>query len=263
MAKDTANSVTTRSSSSANGNAKIPSALKVSFWDDMVKLEFCPELPESQKTETRRYDYDNTWITCITRVKCNELFEAYENVIVPAIKENRQDDVSIPIAGVNLLSINTGVDLYNDGEAHPYIELIKNVDPQTLKSSSSIMYEFVRGEYIHGYNKDTGTFGQRVLTNNELKVFMKDLNTFREASTKSYVHAARCVDKSYKDMISNSLKQIGSQVGADLSMNNTYNREGMGYGSIFDNKGGNNSMPAPQQQYGALDDLDALGDELS
>lgn len=256
-----ANDVNTRSNNIANGSAKVPSALKVTFWNDMLKLEFAPELPEMKRTETRRYDWDNTWITCISRAKCNELFEQYETIIKPAIKSKTAESVSIPIASVNLLTISTGVGedgFYEDNDVHPYIELVKNVDPATLKSDTSIRYEFVHGEVIHGYNRATGDFKERELTCNELDTFMKDLNGFREASSKTYVHAARCVDKAYKDSITNGLHKIGEKVGADLSFTSSYNRDGMGYGSIFDKSNGGKGDAAPTQSYGALEDLEEL-----
>lgn len=250
--------VTTRNMSLTNGFAKIPSALEVTYWNDMVKLVFSPELPESKRTETRRYDYDNQWTTCISRMKCNELYKLYEEILVPAMKEKKQKRVSVPIAGVNLLSVDTGVDLYNDGDVHPYIELTKNIDPETLKSDTSIMYEFAHGEYILDHNPKSGEFAERVITTNECDVFMKDLVVFREACTKSFVHAARCVDRAYKDNISNSLRKIGEKVGADLSFMSTYSREGMGHGSIFDKSNGGNGNAAPRQQFSNIDDLDEL-----
>lgn len=251
-------SVNTRNTSMTNGFAKIPSALEVSYWDDMVKLAFSPELPESKRTETRRYDYDNQWVTCISRAKCNELYNLYETLIKPAFQKKEQQRVSVPIAGVNLLSIDTGVDLYGDGEVHPFIELTKNVDPTTLTSNSSIMYEFATGEYILNHDPKSGNFSERVVTQNECDTFMKDLVVFREASSKSYVHAARCVDRAYKDSISNSLKKIGEKVGADLSFMNTYSRDGMGHGSIFDRNNGGNGSAAPSQQFQNIDDLAEL-----
>ena len=250
--------ITTRNMSLTNGFAKIPSALEVTYWNDMVKLAFSPELPESRRTETRRYDYDNQWITCISRIKCNELYKLYEDIIIPAIKGKEQKRVSVPIAGVNLLSIDTGVALYDDGDVHPYIELTKNIDPETLKSETSIMYEFAHGEYILDHNPTSGEFAERVITNNECDVFMKDLIVFREACTKSFVHAARCVDRTYKENISNSLKKIGEKVGADLSFMNTYNREGMGHGSIFDRSNGGNGNAAPSQHFSNINDLEEL-----
>ena len=250
--------ITTRNMSFTNGFSKIPSALEVTYWNDMVKLAFSPELPETKRTETRRYDYDNQWITCISRAKCNELYRLYEEIIKPAMNSKEQKRVSVPIAGVNLLSIDTGVELYNDGVVHPYIELTKNIDPETLKSDTSIMYEFAHGEYILDHNPKSGEFSERIVTENECDLFMKDLISFREASSKTFVHAARCVDRSYKDSISNSLKKIGEKVGADLSFMNTYSRNGMGHGSIFDKANGSNGSAAPRQNYSSIDDLDEL-----
>ena len=250
--------VNTRNMAMTNGFAKIPSALQVTYWNDMVKLEFAPELPESKRTETRRYDYDNVWITCISRTKCNELYRQYEERIIPAINTKEQKRISIPIAGVNLLSIDTGVDLYGDGGVHPFIELTKNVDPETLKSNTSIMYEFANGEYIVDHNSGTGSFAERVVTTNELDTFMRDMNSFRSASSKAYVHAARCVDKTFKDNLNSGLRKIGEKVGADLSFTSAYNRDGMGHGSIFDKSNGGTGGAAPRQQYGNLDDLDEL-----
>ena len=255
MANNEQANVNTRNMSVTNGSAKIPSALDVTYWNDSVKLKFNPELPESKRTETRRYDYDNGWITCISRTKCNELAKQYEEIIIPSLKNNEQKSVSIPIAGVNLLSINTGVDLYGDGKAHPYLELVKNVDPQTLKSDTSIMYEFNYGEYIVDYDKTTGNFAERVLTMNELDTFMKDLVSFREASSKSYVHAARCVDRAYKDSITNSLKKIGEKVGADLSFTSSYHKSLLSKLDQNDKNNGGKGNDAPKQQYDNLEDL--------
>ena len=158
MANNNRVSITTRNMTITNGFSKVPSALEVSYWDDMVKLAFTPELPETKRSETRRYDYDNQWITCITRAKCNELYKLYEEIIIPAINAKTQKRVSVPIADVNLLSLDTGVDLYSDGEVHPYIELTKNIDPETLKSDTSIIYEFNHGEYILDHNPSSGEF---------------------------------------------------------------------------------------------------------
>ena len=251
-------STNTKNMSITNGYAKIPSAMEVSYWDDMVKLAFSPELPESKRTETRRYDYDNQWITCMTRMKCNELYKAYEDEIIPALKNKEQCRVSVPVAEVNQIAIDTGVSLYDDGECHPFIELVKNIDPNTRISSTTIMYEFYPGEYISNHNPATGDFGERIITHNELSVFMSDLIAFRNASSKAYIHAARCVDRAYKDNINTSLQKIGEKVGADISFRANYRRDGVGHGSIFDNANSSQSQSATPQQYSSLEDLDDL-----
>lgn len=265
MANDSNNkpNINTRNMVMTNGFARIPSALEVSYWNDGVRLAFSPELPESRRTETRRYDYDNQTITVITRQKCNELAEQYEEILKPAIKRKEQKRISIPIADVNLLSIDTGVTLYQDGNVHPFLELTKNINPETLIGSTSIMYEFNSGEYIIDHDPKTGNFAERIVTENELDLFMKDLSSFREASSKTYIHAARCVDNAFKNSITSSLKKIGERVGADMSFMGSYSRDGMGHGSIFDKSNGGTGDPAPKQQYGALEDLDDLGGLLN
>ena len=83
-------SVNTRSSSSANKKTKLePILLISSFWDDMMKIQFCPQLPESQRTENKQFDRENATTTCISREKCNELATLYENIILPKLKESR------------------------------------------------------------------------------------------------------------------------------------------------------------------------------
>jgi hypothetical protein len=249
-------SVNTRNGNSTNGRAKVPTALEVSYWDDMVKLSFSPELPESLKTETKRYDYDNQWTTCIVRAKCNELVNAYTEIILPALNDNKQERVSITVANVNSIAIDTGVDLYNDGECHPFIEFVKNIDPETLKSNEKISYEFSKGDFIHGHNPVTGEFKERVITHNELYNFVKDLDTFRDAASKTYVHAARCVDRTWKDALTNNLQKIGEKVGADLSYHGNYRRDGMGYGSIFDKPAANTGATVDQHVISSMDELE-------
>ena len=65
--------VNTRGASFKNSTSEKPCALLVTYWNDMVRLEFAPELPENEQTENRKYDYKHTVSTCLTRAKCNEL----------------------------------------------------------------------------------------------------------------------------------------------------------------------------------------------
>lgn len=251
-------STNTRGYTTSNGRAGIPSALEVSYWDDMLRLAFTPELPENQKTETRRYDYNNSWITCISRDKANLLANAYEETIKDAIKNNVQKSVSIPVAGVNQLVLDTNV---VDGVSHPLLKLVKDINPDTLKSDRVISYEFNTNELIVDYNEKEGKFGKRLLLNNELDVFIHDLSSFREASGKAYVHAYRTVERTYKDMVLDNTRKIGEKVGAEISYNSNYRRDGMGYGSIFD-KNNNNSEKAPTSSVGSMEELDMALEEL-
>ena len=112
------NNVNTKGASFKNVSADKPCALIITYWNDMVKLEFAPELPENEQTENRKYDYEHTVSTCVTRAKCNELVNGYKNVIVPAIKACEDKAISVPIAQVNQLQISTNI---KNGEPLPVI----------------------------------------------------------------------------------------------------------------------------------------------
>lgn len=243
---DDRKSVNTRSASLTNKKTTMtPILLLTSFWDDMLKLTFCPELPESQRTENRRFDRDHGTITCISRDKCNELYNIYKEQIEPVLKDEAAEKknvfYSVTVADVNQVGI--GLRIGEDGEYHSYISLIKDINPETLICNNITEFEFPKGEYVENYNPKDGSFGERKFTHNGLDVFCKDLNEFRRASGKAYVHAARCVDRSYKDMVYDGIVAIGEKVGASIQTsgngNSRYGRTGQG--SLFDRDGGASS----------------------
>lgn len=249
-----------------NGKADVPCALNVVYWDDGIKLEFCPELPKAQQTETRRYDYEHSIMTVLTRSKCNELYDRYVEVLIPAIKEGRDAAISVPIANVHQLQIGTGVG--TDGVPNPFVRLIKNIDDNTLtaKHEDIIKYTFNRGEYILNYDPVTGTFSERVLTYNEFALFMKDMKSFIAAGSNAYVHTHRVVERYHKDTMDNKLNKIGEKLGIDLSYKHKYGSNGHGgQGSIFDNKPANIAPPQGQttiSDMGALDAALGIDDDV-
>lgn len=246
--------VNTRGASFKNSNSKKPSALIVTYWNDMVKLEFAPELPENEQTENRKYDYKHTVSTCLTRAKCNELVNAYKNIIVPAIKACENKKVSVPIANVNQLQIDVNL---VDNEPHPVLKLIQNINADNLQATENniIYYEFNTGEYILNYEPTNGTFSERVITHNEIDLFMSDLENVKNAGSNAYIHTDRCVNKYWKDSIDTKLNRIGEANGLSLSFKPQYGNNGKGgNGSIFDNKPSNND--APTQSIESMEELD-------
>lgn len=262
---DNQKSVNTRSSTIVNKKTKLePVLLVTSFWDDMVKMQFCQQLPEGQRTENRQFDRENAILTCVSREKCNELANLYKTHIKPRLDDITSPkeplSVSVPIANVNQLAL--GIDVDSNGEYITYLELIKNIDPQTLVSNNIIRFEFPKGEYIINYDPSSGSFAERVITHNGIDVFAHDLEDFRSASSKAYVHAARCVDRAYKDILYGGIVTIGEKVGANMQTNGTGNsRYGRlpftNQGSIFEQGGGNNSPMNNPSNVMSLDDLDA------
>ena len=241
---------------STNGKCEVPSALTVTYYDDRIKLEFAPELPDDKKTETRRYDYDNVVFTYLTRTKANELYDAYQEVIIPAIKNGLSAQVSVPIAQINQLQIDTDPDA--SGTPRPKIKLIKNIDVNTLTVADEnvVSYEFNTGEYILGYNPKTGEFKERIVTYNEFKLFMHDLHEFVDATSNAYVHVDRNVNRYWKDSVTDKLIKIGSANGLDLSYRSR-NTSSATTGSIFSSK------PSEINTNGVtLNSLDQIDSEL-
>lgn len=252
------NAVQTRSTSStSDANAQTPILLMTAFQNDMLKLTFCNELPASQQTETMRFDRKNPIVTCIVRDKCNVLYEAYEKELKPMLEGEtpmEPHSVSITVANVNQIALATAPD--GNGGWQTELRLIKGIDPQTLTSTNVTTFVFPKGEYITDYNPNDGSFKDRKITHNGIDVFASDLNTFKIASSKAYVHAARCVDKSYKDMMYDAIVQIGNKVGAEIQQRGqgTGARYGSGSASLFDKSSNSstiNSMPSM-----SLDDLE-------
>lgn len=263
---DNKKSINTRSVSMANSRSVTePLLVLTSFWDDMLKLVFYNRLPENQRSENRQFDMEHGTITCISREKCNELANLYEDEIKPRLKnteaEKKPYSVSVPIANVNQLAI--GISVTEEGEYRTYLELIKDIDPDTLTSKRVFHFEFPMGEYIVGYNPENGSFKERCLTHNGVDVFCKDLGDFRSASSKAYVHAARCVDKAYKDMIHGGIVAIAEKVGASIPTQGIGNsRYGKPQGSIFDQSNNAPNMNIPTMSLDELESELAAADEV-
>lgn len=244
--------VSTRGYHTSNADAIKATAFEWSFQGEMLKLITSEELPENEQTEKRRYDYDHSWITCLSRIKCLDLAEQIKNIIIPAITEKKDKFVSVTVGTVNQFGV--GVRFDENGKVTCYTKLIRNINPEDLTSSDEIMYEFRKGEVIVNYNNETGKFDDRLQNETEMYLFLRDLDSFVDAGSKAYIHASRVVDKTYKDMITSDIRAIGSKVGAEVSAPFSAQRAGARYGqqSLFDN----NAVSAPSETISSLADLD-------
>ena len=249
-----------------NIHAIKPTAMKVSFYDDFLRIGFVPPLPENSRGENRYFDYNNEIVTNISRKNCNLLVNMYHEHILPAIKEGRQVFKSIEVGtNKNHIGLSSGVSLGDDGKAHPYLVLIRSIDPASKTSNDVILYEFEKAIVHTDYNPITGEDITIEEVDNELDMFIKDLDTFRAASSKAYVHAARVVDDAYKSMISGILKDTATKAGVDIgkytwSGNNPRGNSASnyGYGSIF---GGGSGEELPfvddnTRQVSSMDDME-------
>lgn len=257
-------SVQTRTNAVRSDKVATPILLLPSYQNDMMKLSFCNELPASQQTETKRFDRQNPIVTCVTREKCNVLYDGYKDLIEPMIKGEKEKEfksVSVTVADVNQVALVLEKD--DNGDWKAKLKLMRGINPDTLVCDNIVDFTFPMGEYIVDYDPKTGNFGDRKITYNGIEVFVSDMHEFSHAASKAYVHAARCVDKSYKDMVYDAIVQIGHKLGVELKSygNGTGNSRYGSTGSIFD-RGANNSSINSQPTM-TLDELEqSLGDNF-
>lgn len=254
-----------------NGKSECPCALGVLYLQDKLRLGFAPELPKSQQTEKRRYDYQNSLFVYISRDKCELLYRLYTETIKPSIETGVYcDPISIPIYSYHTqLQIGSGVPDNTEsgrGTPKPFISLIRDIDPETLKPDpKNIMtYEFNPTEYIIGYNPKTGRFKEKTIVYEEMSIFMDDLKNFQIATSNVYVHADRVIHKTYKQDLDSKLVKLGEKMGIDLSYHpKNYNDYGE---NMFNNSKSFNGMASPSSnesedtQY--IENMEDLDDSL-
>lgn len=254
-------SVNTGGQRYVNGHMVVPCALTVAYWDDMVKLSFAKELPKEQITQMRRYDYEHSVVSCLTRVKSNMLVKHFHEKFLPALQANEEFAISVSVGVVNQIQLATNI---IEGVAHPVIRLIKDMNEQTLIPTDVVEYEFNTTEIIYGYNPKTGSFTDRVYDYGELLLFIHDLESSVEASSNAYVHTDRVVQRYMNDKVDNKLNQIGTKLGLNLDTRPQYAAGGYGgQGSIFENRSSysnNNSstFTVETSNVGSIDQLNEL-----
>ena len=244
-------------------NSEKPCALTVAYWNEVIRIQFVPELPKSQQTTNRRYDYEHGVFCTVTRSKAKLLASQYKEVLADAIKNNQQMSRSVSISTNGQLMIDTNV---IDGEARPVLRFIQNIDSETLRSSVDdvLVYEFNRGEVIEDYNFTEGTFKGIIKPHFELEMFIDDLENFSEVMSMSYVHATKQADASFRDSILTKLDRIGEANGLNLNDKPNYSGNGGGgRGSIFTSNnsastGSSTQEPVESQNIGSLDELDSI-----
>ncbi|MCM1218674.1 MAG: hypothetical protein NC548_29655 [Lachnospiraceae bacterium] len=269
------NSVNTRGTMYKDINCKFPMALEIGFSDDLITLTFTPPLPDQERVKGQKlFDYKNQIRSGMSRIKAHELYVAYNSFIVPALREGQGKFVGVRLAsGKHVIGVDTGVDLFKDGNTHPCLILIRNVK-EDGKSDDVLVYEFNKTELLVDYNPSTGVTKETKVLDSEFDLFMQDLESARDGSSKAYIHAARQVDNRYKTLLTDYLKGIAQKVGAPIpsSNGNSYNGGSNPYrgANIFDTGEGAtgddeglpfDDMPKPAPS-ATISDMEQLAAEL-
>lgn len=240
-------------------------AMTIVYWNDMIRLQFAPELPKNLQTQSRRYDYDSGITTTITRTKAKMFYKAYQETFLHCLQNNEPKKIGITIANVNQLQLDTNI---VDGEACPVLRFIPNISEsdRTAKEEGIMCYEFNRGEIIEDYNWTDGNFKDILTPHFELELFMEDFNNFSQAFSMAYVHADRTVNNGATEAIMNKLNRIGEANGLDMTSRPQWSAGNGGKGSIFtknddtlpfgDGPSTQQNSSVQMQGVGSLDELD-------
>ena len=222
-----------------NKDCKFPSTLVFGFWNENISLKIHPALPADKRTQSSVYDYNQYVSTSINGAKALELYNAIQDVIIPAIKEGKIINRGIEIGGMGgtgLVTIGSGF----DGTINPYIAIFKNLDANTRKPSEFIFYQFNSMRVISNYSHESGEFQPEVNPISELQLFATMLKAATEALTNAETHAGRNVNRAYKDKLMNATLAIANKLGASVESYGSFNKGG---GSVFDNnRSGSNKV---------------------
>lgn len=253
---DQKKTVTTRGIRCYNSDQKYPVSLEWGFMDEMLKISFAPALPESERTEKKVYDYNNSWITCISRPKCIGLLKGIEEKIIPAIKNKEEKFVGVEIADVNMFGVGTRI---VGDRIVPFASLMKNID-DTLKTSRIIEYEFRQSFIINDYNPSTGEYSGKDFVEAEFEMFLGDLRQYIATMGHADAQSYRVVETYFKDILMADIRAIGKKVGAMVSEPGGFQKNGArtGQASLFNS----NAKKAPIEQISTLDDITSEFDGL-
>ena len=124
------------------GGEPYASTLKLSSWNDFIKLTINPVLPAEQRTEGGNvFDYSVSMATALTTERVVLLLKAIKAEIIPALAEGRSASVAVNVAKVNRVGVMT------NGVA-VCLMIYRNIDPQSNLREEKVGYIFKNDPYI-------------------------------------------------------------------------------------------------------------------
>jgi hypothetical protein len=255
--------VNTRSLSLMNSSASAlqPSVLVLGFWNEMVSLKLHPELPKDKQGEGRKFDYDQQIFTSLTLEKAMVLSKAIQELIVPAVKENKEVFRGVPVGGNSLVGVGVVAKESEDGVVYtPFLGIYKDLDEEKKIPKSYLTYTFKTTLIVENFNHTTGSFDvTEDLT--ELYLFEGILLSSIEHLSHASTHSMRVVDRFYRDQLNNRIDEIGSKLGI-APRSNSYGG-GQQRRDIFSGGGGSTKQtpvdePAPISKLNNMSEIDEM-----
>jgi len=223
------------------------SALLVGYWNSLISIKMHPALDPSKQTETKKFNYDQVISTALTIEKAFILATKIEKDILPAIINNEQKSVAVPVGADSLLLVSTGKDL--TGAIAPYLAIHKSLNQKTKLPELSMYYFFNTDMCIEDYDEKTGTFEIGLSLNAELMTFLNLLKTSIIGLSNVTAHASRCVDKYFKDKLNSDIGEIATKLGVPTAGGNYYQKRKdiFSSGESWENKSTTEQQPATER----------------
>lgn len=253
--------VNTRGVQLMNSEGTYQSALHLGYWNDMISIKMHPALDKKDQTETRRFDYDTSISTSLTLTKALYLAEMIETRLHPEIfntaaDAKQKDFVGVEIGGNSLFGF--GFERREDQDPLVYAAIYKNLDADTRKPTSMLVYEFrgIRG--VTDYNPESGEFSleQEEGKCAELELTQRFLYEAVDTLMNATAHTGRNVDAYYRDSINKRLDEIGGKLG--IERQSFGGNSGGGFNSrrsnVFGGSGNNGASQSSSQQSSAPDE---------
>lgn len=165
----------------------------VSFWNDIfISIKMYPALPESERTETRQYDYDKGVTTAINSYKSSQLFAQFGD-ITRAFDNGEEASYYVDVSGNNLIGIGTKkIDIKGEKTQVCYLAIHKNLNENKIPEKSFYFY-FGDKYIIKDYNPNTGDYRQTITKSGDFITFMDILRSQSIAANKAIAHSVKVV----------------------------------------------------------------------
>lgn len=249
-----------------------PSTLLLDFWDRYHSVKIHPALPEKDRTEKDKYNYDQMLGIVFLPEHAKALYRKALKKVLPALEAESQDDASVGITVKNNL-IEIGNGIKHTGKITPYVAIYKDIDPSTGIANQAIAFQFPEVDVVSNYNAKKGTFDSSKDSGvGAFEVFLEFLNEGVKGQTRAVAHGNRDNLKFVIKRVIEDTIEIKEKLGIQGKSGNSYKN--------YDNSGGsfasrrNNSQPSNKSNesdeavdfnndkaatLGSFDDLEELG----
>lgn len=211
-------SVNTNGRRLSNLDGDVQSAIEMVHWNSMLTIRITPALPEGQRTESKNFNDDDVMQCALSADRLVHLSTGIIEKVIPAIEKGEDAQTIVPLGSDGVFGIYTRNE---GGKQNTFVLIAKGLNAQTRIPESHLIYKFKSTVALENYNPSTGDFSTVADDTAELRILLAHMQESVKASTQSYVHAHRVVDRSFRESILGALGVSGKGYSKGGGSNNT------------------------------------------